>query len=351
MVWDGAAAALSVGNIRFALAEGDYFANLAAPSPFLHFWSLAVEEQFYLVWPALLLLAAAAWRRKPRRGAWIVLFDVFLASLVAAVLLTASAPNWAFFSLPTRAFELAAGGLLAVGAPTVVRLPRLIVGPVGWIGAAAVVIAAFTFDSGLPFPGAIALVRRWLPSRSSPPACGSRLLGIACWALVRCTSPAASASLYLWHWPIFVLAGVAFGFGRQPSLPVALADRHVDWRGDAVVGIHRGRFRRREGAAPAATTAFPHPAGRDRRRRHHGILSCSWCQPPGVGRQRPPPYRPGSRPGVGAHQLASRHATRYRRRRSDRPADGRPTANLQAVTNAWPDHDHAARRPDPATAA
>ncbi|MDP9292939.1 MAG: acyltransferase, partial [Actinomycetota bacterium] len=116
MIWDGAASALSVGNIRFALAEGDYFANLAAPSPFLHFWSLGVEEQFYLIWPALLLLAATA--RHIRRGAWLALFNVFLASLTAAAVLTTIAPNWAFYSLPTRAFELAAGGLLAVLAPT-----------------------------------------------------------------------------------------------------------------------------------------------------------------------------------------------------------------------------------------
>ena len=68
---DGAAAALSVGNIRFALAEGDYFASVASPSPFLHFWSLSVEEQFYLVWPAVLFLAARSSR--PRLGAAIVL--------------------------------------------------------------------------------------------------------------------------------------------------------------------------------------------------------------------------------------------------------------------------------------
>jgi peptidoglycan/LPS O-acetylase OafA/YrhL len=67
---DGAASALSVGNIRFALTTGDYFSSMTTPSPFLHFWSLGVEEQFYLVWPALLLLAS--WRR-PRVGAAVAL--------------------------------------------------------------------------------------------------------------------------------------------------------------------------------------------------------------------------------------------------------------------------------------
>jgi peptidoglycan/LPS O-acetylase OafA/YrhL len=55
---DGAAAALSLGNVRFALAAGDYFSSVTAPSPFLHFWSLAVEEQFYLIWPALILVVS-----------------------------------------------------------------------------------------------------------------------------------------------------------------------------------------------------------------------------------------------------------------------------------------------------
>ncbi len=108
---DGVAAALSVANIRFALASGDYFTAVATPSPFLHYWSLSVEEQFYLVWPATLLLVA-------RFGGLRLLAPAILAitvlSLVLAVVGTEVAAGWAFYSLPTRAWQLAVGGLLAI---------------------------------------------------------------------------------------------------------------------------------------------------------------------------------------------------------------------------------------------
>jgi peptidoglycan/LPS O-acetylase OafA/YrhL len=230
MIWDAAASAISLGNVRFALSEGDYFANLATPSPFLHFWSLGVEEQFYLVWPALLAFAAM-WRRNPRRGAWIALFDVFAASLTAVFVLTTVAPNWAFYSLPTRAFELAAGGLLAVVAPTIAKLPRWLMGPLGWLSAASIVTAALTLDSAMAFPGLIALV----PTFGAVGLIAAGLAPRSRRRIVRWLSPAGlmsvgpmrlvgriSYSLYLWHWPIFVLAGVYLGFGRTPDPVVAL---------------------------------------------------------------------------------------------------------------------------------
>ncbi|MDP8904551.1 MAG: acyltransferase [Chloroflexota bacterium] len=218
MVMDGAAAALSLGNVRFALAEGDYFTGITTPSPFLHFWSLGVEEQFYLVWPALLLLAARA--RRLRGGAGLAILAVFLASLVLAVLLTQMAPNWAFYSLPTRAFELAAGGLLAVAAPFVARVPGWLTGPAGWIGLAAIVASSLTFDARMAFPGTAALA----------PTLGTVALIAAGLRPASWLSPAGllsvgslrfvgriSYSLYLVHWPIFVLAGLHFGFGAQPG--------------------------------------------------------------------------------------------------------------------------------------
>jgi peptidoglycan/LPS O-acetylase OafA/YrhL len=216
---DGAASALSVGNIRFALAEGDYFHAMAAPSPFLHFWSLGVEEQFYFVWPALLLLAAGGLvaARQIRISVGAVLLIVFGASLGASIMLTEFAASWAFYSLPTRAFELAAGGLLAVGAAALARVPGLFVAPLGWLGLAAVCWSAVAFDSSMAFPGWLALV----PTLGTAGiiAAGQRRFGPGALMSVEPMRFVGriSYSLYLWHWPVLVLAGLAFGF-REPGL-------------------------------------------------------------------------------------------------------------------------------------
>ena len=115
---DGASAALSFANVRFALTT-DYF-HPVSYSPFLHFWSLGVEEQFYFVWPAL--LAVVAWR-STRLGAGIALAAIVVGSFLLSLAWTQDNPTWAFYMLPTRAWQLAAGGLLAVGAGSLKWLP------------------------------------------------------------------------------------------------------------------------------------------------------------------------------------------------------------------------------------
>ena len=110
---DGLAAATFTINIVLAWRQNDYLAADLAPSPLLHFWSLALEEQFYLVWPLLLQLVAGY--RHHRRAAVALLIVVgWPISFAASVLLTGRNQPWAFFSLSTRAWELLTGAALAL---------------------------------------------------------------------------------------------------------------------------------------------------------------------------------------------------------------------------------------------
>src|SRR5262245_31614313 len=161
---DGLAASLSLANMRFALDATDYFAPLDA-SPMLHFWSLAVEEQFYLLWPILLLIVARI--RRPRPAMAALAIAVLAGSFVLGNALTDTSSAWAYFSLPTRAWQLAAGGLLALGAPLLARVPGSVAVAVGWVGAgllgaSLVAIGPTTaypgLDSLLPTLGAVALI-------------------------------------------------------------------------------------------------------------------------------------------------------------------------------------------------
>ena len=208
---DGASAALSIANIRFAMTT-DYF-NPVNYSPFLHFWSLGVEEQFYFVWPAL--MAIVAWKA-PRLGAGVALVIIVVASFIASLVMTDSSSSTAFYMLPTRAWQLGAGGLVAVGAGSLDRLPRAIrasfgqlLAFAGWGALAALITAAFVIDSvSTPYPGMAALVPTIAgvlliasgQERTGP----GILLGLP---PVRFLGK-ISYSLYLWHWPILILGGI-----------------------------------------------------------------------------------------------------------------------------------------------
>jgi peptidoglycan/LPS O-acetylase OafA/YrhL len=211
---DGVACALYVGNYHFALLQTNYLTASAAPSPFQNYWSLGVEEQFYLVWPAIMLFASTAWRRRrPSRGATLaVLAAIAVTSLTYCVWLTHASQPWAFFSLPTRAWELAVGGLVALAAPEIGRLRGRPLA--GWIGLGLVVWSLTTYTDTTAYPGTAALVPVLGAAAIIAAGCGARTHQGP--VRVLHTSPMqvmgrVSYSWYLWHWPMLVLVPAALG--------------------------------------------------------------------------------------------------------------------------------------------
>ncbi|WP_405168182.1 SGNH hydrolase domain-containing protein [Nocardia sp. NBC_01499] len=212
---DGIASALYAGNYRLALNGTDYLNADAPPSPFQHYWSLGVEEQFYLLWPALIIGVAWFAHRRHRAGAdaspvpyLLVLALVAAASFAVSLNWTRTLPPWAFFALPARAWELALGGIVALSVPVWRRLPESLATVAGWLGLALIVLACTRLDGRTPFPGTAALL----------PVLGAALvIAAGCagtrWGVGRALSVTPLRSLgrlsyswYLWHWPVLLLA-------------------------------------------------------------------------------------------------------------------------------------------------
>ena len=206
---DGLAAILSLSNIRYALEATDYFAA-TDPSPLLHYWSLAVEEQFYLLWPLLLLVVARLGR--PRVSMTILAVSVLIGSFILSVAVTSTSGPWAYYSLPTRAWELAAGGLLALAAPWYRWMRGPLAAATGWAGVGLLLVGLATIDATTGYPGVAAL----LPTLGAVAIIASGAGTGSPGAIVLALTPLRwlgriSYSLYLWHWPILVLGPVALG--------------------------------------------------------------------------------------------------------------------------------------------
>jgi peptidoglycan/LPS O-acetylase OafA/YrhL len=222
------AASLYVSNIYFDGSAADYFAPAVIGNPLLHTWSLGVEEQFYLLWPCLILLARGR-ARSVRQTLWI-LSTVAALSLSWCIAATRLAPTFAFYELPARAWEFAAGGILAL-------LPAKASGgnsPIAAGGAALglslIVGSGVLIRGGADFPGWLALspvvgTLLVLYAGAIAPGRGfSAALGTAPLRFIG----ARSYGWYLWHWPFLLSAETLMpGLGLPEKAGIAIASLAV----------------------------------------------------------------------------------------------------------------------------
>lgn len=218
-VVDGGWALAFAANWRFVLAGQDYFAIDRAVSPFQHYWSLAVEEQFYLVWPLLVVLsiflaARLGAHERYRPALALTLGGLTVASFVWACAETASAPTTAYFSTFSRAWELGAGGLLALLASSRhlrVPWPRTM----SVAGLAVIVGSSVLLDPTWAFPGpwaVLPVVGTLLVVYSGIGVDSTRLNPLLTNHVSRYVGR-ISFSLYLWHWPVVVVLTGVMGTG------------------------------------------------------------------------------------------------------------------------------------------
>ncbi|MDO6590601.1 hypothetical protein DS901_05925 [Loktanella sp. D2R18] len=204
------AALFSVSNFYFYATAG-YFDLSAYQKPLLHTWSLAVEEQFYLIWPALLFLLFG---RLSKPALSISLLLVGTATLFAAEKYLATAPDRVFFLAPFRVYEFALGALIAItGAQA---RGRVMTNAVGLMGIILVIYAGINYTDRTPFPGVAALipcVGTMMVIYAGPSAFANRVLGAGPFRYIG----QISYSLYLVHWPVQVFYRFLNGRPHTPQ--------------------------------------------------------------------------------------------------------------------------------------
>jgi len=211
---------LYLSNFRFAGQATNYFAN-QDPSPVLHYWSLAVEEQFYFFWPLFILLVGILARKFGKKLLVPGIALVCAISLFYCIKLTTTDQPMAFYMFPMRAWELGIGALAYIWSAKKIFQKPAISALLGWLGLLIIVTCAFTFTEKMAFPGWLAFI----------PVLGCFLMAVTQQvkhgpALLLSRAPMVklgnwSYSLYLWHWPVLVLGVIWLGHSLSLAGSVA----------------------------------------------------------------------------------------------------------------------------------
>jgi peptidoglycan/LPS O-acetylase OafA/YrhL len=202
--------ALYMSNIYFALNAADYFAPSVKLNPLLHTWSLAVEEQFYFVWPLLIMIGLRLSRS--RRALQALLAAVAVASFVLCLWATTHSGTFAFYQSPARAWEFAVGGIVAIAVRDGLGVSAGTWKTVRACGVLVVLCSAATIPDGPGFPGWLAVIP--VVGTAAALAAGPALRGDnGGWFLS--SRPLQlfgrySYSWYLWHWPFIAIGMVLF---------------------------------------------------------------------------------------------------------------------------------------------
>ena len=224
---DGIFATFYLMNYRLA-AQGIDYQNAGGPvSPLQHFWSLAVEEQFYIFWPLAIILLGLVFRSRIRTAALLAVGVGVIVSFVVSIVVTDHDATLAYFAIQTRAWELGVGAAIALGTPLIRRVPPVVQAVASWLGVGLIAASAVVFTDATHFPGAAAAfpvvgAAMVMVSGLTPSSAGAELL---LGRPVMQFGGRMSYGWYLWHWPLIVLAPALLHvtYGWWGNLAVAAA--------------------------------------------------------------------------------------------------------------------------------